>query len=253
MDINEVSNKKIHRHPWELSRTRCLMEEWKPYFDAIGEKADYIDIGAGDMFFDKYLMHHYKSYTLKAVDIGYGTDKVDLVKHSSKRVQLFTDLKEIGECHADFALMLDSLEYMPDEADYIFQLSEKVRRGGYLFFAMPAYQFLFSQHDVNVKTLRRYSKKEFEEIIDHVPGVSIVKERYFYSSLFFVRLMQKYLVRDIDPEKKVTTAWKWKANSVPTKMVTEALNMDYDFNKAISKIGLSLPGLSLMAVCKKED
>lgn len=253
MDINEVSGKKINRHPWELSRTISLFNEWKPYFDMIGERSRYIDIGAGDMFFDKFLMHYYREYELHAVDIGYDTSKINYIKTKSKNVNLYSSIEDLDVKDADFALMLDSIEYMPNESSYISDLAKKIKAGGYIFFAMPAYQFLFSQHDINVKLLRRYSYKEFKRIIDDVDDIEIVDAHYFYFSLFLIRLIQKFLIRNIDPDIKVTTGWRWKRKNIITRVTVGTMNLDYAIGKRFSNVGINIPGLSLMAICKKKD
>ena len=63
MDINETSKKMKSRHPWELSRTKCVLKSMDSYLTDIhrnGEKKRYLNIGAGDMYFDRALMKKWK-------------------------------------------------------------------------------------------------------------------------------------------------------------------------------------------------
>ena len=77
MDYNEIKLGMVNRHPWELSRTRMLLGEWKKFLDRIQDKGvkdlKYVNIGAGDMFFDDALMDRYANVELYADDLGYDT------------------------------------------------------------------------------------------------------------------------------------------------------------------------------------
>ena len=146
---------------------------------------------------------------------------------------------------------MDSLEYMPDDSQYLCKLANKIKNGGYIFLTLPSFQFLRSEHDENVGNLRRYSESSVKNMINKCNGeLKIVKMHYFYFSLLVVRVLQKVLHIPIDPEHKVTTGWKFDRNSIITRLVIRILIIDYHFCK-LSK-GM-VPGLSLMVALKKED
>ena len=60
-----------NRHPWELSRTRKVLEVFGEYLDRGHRKKgrSYVNVGAGDLFFDKFLLKRYKKDTACAVDL----------------------------------------------------------------------------------------------------------------------------------------------------------------------------------------
>lgn len=244
MDINEVTGKKIHRHPWELSRTGSLIRELEQY---IGEARSYINVGAGDLFFDRVLLRRLPRTEVFAVDIGY-RDLTD----ENERIHRFNRLEDVSD-QADCALMMDSLEYMEDDENYVRQLSECVRPDGYLIFTLPAFSFLFSEHDVIVKNLRRYDRGDFHALLKKVGGLSIVREHYFYTSLFLVRLMQKLLRLRIDPEHKVTTGWPYARKHPVTVLVQAILDLDYMIHRYLGTHNILLPGLSLLVICRKDE
>lgn len=250
MDINETSKKMKSRHPWELSRTKCVLQSMDPYMKDIhktGETKRYLNIGAGDMYFDRALMRKWKNDALYAVDIGYaGPEK------KGRRVQKYNYLEEIKENDFDYALMMDSLEYMKDEVEYVKKLCSRLKRGGMIFFTVPAFPKLFSEHDVIVKLLRRYDRKSFARIIDEIPEIEMVEEHFFYFSLLCVRCLQKWLHLPIDPKHKVTTGWKFDEKGPVTKLVTGFLDLDYRICAFLNKHGIWLPGLSLFIVCRKK-
>ena len=66
MDLIETSNNS-NRHPWELSRTRCLINEIKKSHS----NGDILDIGSGDMYFDKELLkNNVNINSLRGIDIN---------------------------------------------------------------------------------------------------------------------------------------------------------------------------------------
>lgn len=242
MDINEVTGKKINRHPWELSRTGCVIRELLPY---IGDARSYINVGSGDLFFDHVLLRQLPALEVHAIDIGYQ----DLTARG-KREHLYRALEEVAQ-PVDFALMMDSLEYMEDDLAYIQDLSSHVRPDGYLIFTLPAFSFLFSEHDVIVKNLRRYDRKPFHALLRDAGGLTVVQEHFFYASLFLVRLTQKLLKLQIDPEHKVTTGWNYRRRHPITLLVQAVLDLDYTVHRLLAQRGILLPGLSLLVVCRK--
>lgn len=251
MDLRERHGEGIgvtYRHPWELSRTKKALQVFGQYLDRAraGKKRNYVNIGAGDLYFDNVLLKRYKKDTAYAVDLEYDDSVPDY-----PRIQKFHYLEEVPD-GMDYGIMMDSLEYMEDDAAYVRTLSGKVKRGGYLFFTLPAFPSLFSEHDRIVKNLRRYDRRGFERLIASVPGLEIVESHYFYTSLFLVRLLQVRLKLSIDKEKKVTSHWKYSEGNLMTRCIVGILNADFGVNRMLAKAGITLPGLSLLVVCRKK-
>ena len=251
MDINETGKELKSRHPWELSRTKCMLEVISRYLFVIHDDDKgkrYINVGAGDLYFDHVLLEEYKKDIVYAVDIGYQHGEESIQQREKK----FRYLEEIEESDFDYAIMMDSLEYMEDDAEYVKRLGDVVKENGYLFFTLPAFQKLYSEHDVIVKNLRRYDRKSFGKIIGGISELEVVEAHYFYFSLLCVRWIQKTLHMRIDPEHKVTTGWKLGEKSLLTKLVTGCLNLDFVIVRILSRIKIFLPGLSLLVVCRKK-
>lgn len=248
MDLNEIKEEVVNRHPWELSRTRCITKKFSKYIDRLDCQDVYLNAGAGDLFFDKKLLEKYKSSRVHAVDIAYKDRKSD-----DKRIRRYHYLEEVREEWVDYAVMMDSLEYMEDDVEYIRKMVRKIRNGGYFFFTLPAFPVLFSDYDIIVKNLRRYDRKTFSSVLDKIAELQKVEEHYFYSSLFVVRFMQKMLHLPIDPEHKCTAGWKYAEDHIVTRFFTNCLNLDFLLNALLNKIGIRLPGLSLLVICKKWD
>lgn len=249
MDLSETQGEVLNRHPWELSRTRCVMSSFSPYLDRLKKQKGYkryINAGAGDLYFDKALLRKYKKTKVYAIDIAYkDTDSQDA------RIQKYHYLEEIEQEGVDYAIMMDSLEYMEDDVAYIRKMASKIRKGGYFFFTLPAYPVLFSDYDINIRNLRRYSSKSFAEVLSKVPELEKIEEHNFYLSLFMVRGIQKLLHLPIDPNHNFTANWKYPKNHALTMVLTGILDLDYIVCKFLSRIGIKLPGLSMLVICKK--
>lgn len=251
MDLREVSNENIERHPWELSRTRKIMDVCKTALASLHTKGDLkiANIGAGDTYFDQCYLSEFPSDFIYAVDTGYDNLDADV-----PNIQKVHDLSSVSvEDKLDAIFMMDSLEYMPDDAAYLKNILEKVRPGGKLIFTLPAYQFLFSDHDVHVENLRRYSVSSFQKITSQVPTLRILDFHYFYFSLFCVRFLKKILHIPIDKDQKITAAWKYGRKNIITVFLTACLNADYWVCKQLHFLRIFIPGLSLVVVCEKSE
>ena len=246
MDLSETKQKVINRHPWELSRTKCTLKEFSKYLGNTREEAVYINAGAGDLYFDKVLLKRYKNHRVHAIDLAY-----ENTNSNNDRIKKYHYFEEIPLESIDYAIMMDSLEYMEDDVEYVRKMSNKIRKGGYFFFTLPAFPILFSDYDINIKNLRRYSIKSFDSVLDKVKELEKIEEYYFYSSLFLVRFIQKILRLPIDPDHKFTANWKYSKNSLITRFFVACLNLDFTINRLFSKIGIRFPGLSMLVICKK--
>lgn len=250
MDLRERTgegNGIANRHPWELSRTGKVLKVFGKYLDGMkaGTGRKYVNVGAGDLYFDNVLLKKYKKHAAYAVDLEYDESVPDY-----PRIKKFHYLEEVPD-GLDYGIMMDSLEYMPNDTAYVRDLSRKIKAGGYLFFTLPAIPSIFSEHDRIVKNLRRYDRKSFGRLIASVPELKIVESQYFYTSLFFVRYLQVHLKLRIDKQRKVTSHWKYSEKSLITKCLVGILNADFEINRALSRMGITMPGLSLLVVCRK--
>ncbi|MCM1542278.1 MAG: class I SAM-dependent methyltransferase [Blautia sp.] len=249
MDLNETTEEVLYRHPWELSRTQCIIQVLSRYIDQLGERskcASYINVGAGDLYFDQALLEKYPQNQVYAVDTAYKD-----MDSEDARIHKHHYLEEVDVDAVDYAVMMDSLEYMEDDAAYVRSVARKIRKGGFFFLTLPAYPFLFSDHDKNVNNLRRYSRKSFAELLQKVPELEKIEDHRFYTSLFMVRLTQKLLHLPIDPEHKVTAYWQYPRNHFFTFVPAACLTLDFKCNRTLSKAGIRIPGLSMLVVCRR--
>ncbi len=232
MDLIEVSENQ-NRHPWELSRTHCILKELKK----LKINGNVLDIGCGDSYFDRRLIAENPNLTVYGIDINLKEEIHEGNLHA------LNDLAHLPDMKFDFVLMMDVLEHIEDDGSYLKMISDKfVYGGGDIFLTVPAFQSLYSLHDEQLKHFRRYNHGQLKNVIMQC-GLKEEKWSYFYFSLVFARLLTKNKTENL-------SQWQKEEGSFATRFVTWVLNTDFALCTALSKIGLHLPGLSLMAVCK---
>ncbi|MBC7326540.1 class I SAM-dependent methyltransferase [bacterium] len=98
----------------------------------------------------------------------------------------------------DLVLALDLLEHLPDDVKGLKEMYRVLKKGGTLLVTVPAYKFLWSEHDEALCHFRRYSKGEIAGKMEGV-GFSIKFISYAIVFSFFpivlFRLLQKVLKR----------------------------------------------------------
>lgn len=243
MDLLETKTHN-NRHPWELSRREIL-------FDVVsGESLGIIaDIGAGDRFFIEELVKR-RGGLAYCCDLNYNEDDLDKSTSSLKIVQNIDDIPD-GEI--DTVFLLDVLEHIDDDSHFFTKVLTKVKKTGKIVITVPAFQFLFGEHDLFLHHFRRYSRDELQNTISS-ESVEIEKLHYFYSSLFLLKSMKKIMEKfGIKPAyKNEVSSWKYDENHLLTKTLVKLLNIDFHLNHFLfSQFKISFPGLSLCAVIKK--
>jgi hypothetical protein len=245
MDLTEMTGNE-NRHPWELSRARCILNVIKKYrLDSVA------DIGAGDMFFTLRLKP-FVSGELYAVDSGYGG------RHETTGgIRCLNDISGLPELGGRCGLILmDVLEHVKEDGAFLKGALDKIPVGGFAFITVPAFRFLFSAHDAFLKHYRRYDRKRLLALTGAYMGAAgenlrVVECRYFYATLFFARLAGLPFQNRGKNAQTGVGAWRLGPKHPVTRLICAALNIDFRVCGFLAKMRIYLPGLSLLAVCEK--
>ncbi|NSW56318.1 MAG: class I SAM-dependent methyltransferase [Armatimonadetes bacterium] len=95
---------------------------------------------------------------------------------------------------ADVVLGCDLLEHMENDAAGLAEMVRVARPGGVIIITVPAYQWLWSEHDEAISHLRRYSASDIRRIVE-ANGAHLVKLTYAVSLVFPIVVVFRILSR----------------------------------------------------------
>lgn len=242
MDLIEAQENGGNRHPWEISRARCVISLLKGSF-----LPPAADIGSGDMYFTRLLAEKFSGGVV-ALDINY--------KSSSREGNIVRcrDLNEIQAGSLGLITMLDVLEHVEDELSFLRTAGEKLRPGGTILLTVPAHNYLFSEHDVFLKHIRRYDKKSLARVLS-AAGLKTEAVSYFFLIPYLARLLQIFL-KHLGVRGCVTKGaggWNYGLTHPLTRLLAALLEADFHLGRIFAKFGLDLPGLSIFSICTKRS
>lgn len=225
-----------NQHPWYQSRSECVLSVIKKI-----KPQNLADIGSSDMFLTKKLKN-FVAGNLYAVDLIFSEDGV--VEDGIKCLRY---IKDLPDNEIDCVTLMDVLEHIDDDVSFYKEAISKLKSGGTVLVTVPAFQFLFSAHDERARHKRRYNRKQLLTLLKQ-DGIEVEYCHYFYTSLFKMRLLGSLRKKKYGGD---SNNWKYPESHPLTVFFKLLLNFDFWLNKIFNKIGIRFPGLSLIAVCRK--
>lgn len=147
----------------------------------------------------------------------------------------------------DLVLALDVLEHIRDDMETLRRVRKMLKPGGHFFVTVPAYKFLWSNHDEALHHARRYHSVEIRQKLKDT-GYELKKSTHFVAALFFpiatVRLLSNFIRR-----KAYAESHYFKVPKFVNTFFSKLLEFEA---KLIRKIYLPI-GTTLAAVGKKDD
>lgn len=137
-----------------------------------------LDVGAGSGFFSRHLLERTPAESALCVDIGYAEDRDDNVAGKPVRYR-----RDIGPTDCDLVLMMDVLEHVDDDRGLVRHYADKVPNGAHFLVTVPAFEFLWSGHDVFLEHKRRYRLPGIEAALRDA-GLEIVRGSYYFGLVF---------------------------------------------------------------------
>lgn len=104
-------------------------------------------------------------------------------KHEYKKVYATSD-EALGVNKYSLIALFDVIEHIEDDAIFLSRLRDNLEDGGGVIVTVPAYQWLWSAHDIAHHHFRRYSKKQINVLIEK-NGFNVTYINYWNMFLSF--------------------------------------------------------------------
>jgi SAM-dependent methyltransferase len=143
----------------------------------------------------------------------------------------------------DLICMLDVLEHIDDDLKTLQEISKRLNSNGKLLLTVPAYEFLWSEHDITLAHKRRYRKKQLIQLVKRA-GLDSVYSTYFNTFLFPVIAVTRFLNKALGKKGGTDV-------NMPSNFRNVLLTKIFSSEKLLIP-RISLPfGVSILLVAKK--
>lgn len=174
MDLKEeeILGDQVRSHWYYRAKAAALLRD-------LGGRTpvEILDVGAGSGFFSRRLLEAGAARAV-CVDTGYPHDRDET--WAGKPIAF---RRAIAGCDADLVLAMDVIEHVPDEAALMRPYIDLVKPGTRFIVSVPAFQFLWSAHDVFLEHYRRYTLASLERAMNAC-GLNVDWSHYYYGGVF---------------------------------------------------------------------
>jgi hypothetical protein len=257
MDLAEAGARgfaPMPRHPWERARlalvSRLIRQHAPPADDDV-----VIDVGCGDTFVVESLARRYARTRFFAVDNAFTPELIAAFRQriTAQNVTLLSSLDDVPRDRpASLILLMDVLEHVSDDRAMLRALTEDAVTGpGTRFLVtVPAYPMLFSSHDRFLGHFRRYTGAAFDGLLAGAGLVPVIVGRIFTTllPLRVARVVAERLGHGDAPAASELTAWRGSETMAQT--LAWVLEWDGRVALALLALGIRVPGLSHVAICR---
>ncbi|RBP51491.1 class I SAM-dependent methyltransferase [Arenicella xantha] len=147
----------------------------------------------------------------------------------------------------DGVFLLDVVEHIQDDLAALKAVQKFIRKDGVLVTTVPAYQWLWSAHDVANHHCRRYTLPDYRRLLENA-GYQVQYASYFNSVLFPLAVVERVSSRLKGAIDNVDTGL-----SIPVGVINSTLKALFGLERLWAGI-LNIPfGLSMVVVATKKD
>ena len=196
----------------------------------------------------------------KILDIGSGTGQdlriinkfgntyvVDIEQKSLDMIpnEIVVEKKLSDICNIDYpdnffdiVVLFDVLEHIKDDKKAVQEIYRVLKPNGIFIFTVPAFSFLYSNHDKNLGHFRRYNKKKIKALLNN----------NFYFKEFNFWLFSLFLPASI--QRLLNLNFVNSGKNFP-KLINKFFVKILNFENWLIEHGLKFPmGLSIYGICK---
>ena len=237
-DTYEAMAKHEDSHWWYVARREILATVIKTF--NLPENAQILEAGAGTGGNTKMLKQFGQVTVLEPNENAqkYLQEKTGL----PVIVCSLPDITPLAEKKFDLIVLFDVLEHIENDVEALESLKKLLTPEGKIFITVPAFPFLWGEHDKVHYHFRRYVKPTLNQVCSQA-NMNIIQMGYFNTFLFpviaAIRLLQKTLGKGGTDQDKI-----------PSPFVNKILCIIFSAEKAFVKRGGFPFGVSLFSVIK---
>ncbi len=182
MDLKELESGVDPKVHWYYQSKKVpLFRYFEKVAKANEQKLTVIDFGSGSGFFAYELYEKYPEYIEEVllIDIGYSQEEMAATASSKVRKLHFIP----DGLENSIVIMMDVLEHIEDDYGILAEIKSKLGKNAYYFITVPAFQSVWSSHDVYLGHYRRYTIPMLQKLLESVDAK--IKSRYYiYAAIF---------------------------------------------------------------------
>jgi 2-polyprenyl-3-methyl-5-hydroxy-6-metoxy-1,4-benzoquinol methylase len=258
VDLKELSDRSLPRHPWEVARGRFFVGALHRS-GVLASCRRVLDAGAGDGYVAQLLQEKLPvDASIVCFDAHYTHAFLEGVTRGPAGTGgRLTFVREEPDERFDLLLLLDVIEHVPDDRAFVAGMIERrLAPGGAVLVSVPTWPSLYTRHDVALGHFRRYRRAELRRVLE-AAGLHLIGEGNLFHSLLPVRALEKLAevarrVRSRPQGPGFAEAYEgmgvggWNRGALLTGMLVRWLEAD---NELVPKLPWRLPGLSAWALC----
>lgn len=173
-----------------------------------------VDVGAGSGFFSLAIAEELSDATVTCVDPHYPD-------HALREDGPIRFVRTMSDPSADLYLFIDVLEHVDDDLALLLDYVRAAPEGALVVISVPAFQSLWSGHDVFLEHRRRYRLREVEDLAQKA-GLRVRNSRYLFGSIFPVA----WLLRRVKRSREAKSDMKASSPAV-NRVLTRLLTMEH--------------------------
>lgn len=180
MDLKELENGVDPQTHWYYQSKKIPLIQWAHGLAKEMGPFSVMDIGAGSGFFSETLIRELPQAVTGAtlVDTGF-PELISIANNIIRR----KDLPEVF--HNESLILMDVLEHVESEFDFLQSIYSRrnIHYKHPFFITVPAFQSLWSPHDIYLGHYRRYTAQHLRQSLQRA-GWTPTRIYYLYGSLF---------------------------------------------------------------------
>jgi SAM-dependent methyltransferase len=190
MNIAEYAEMyKLESFYWWFVARRQLLESLVESIACDFKKATILDVGCGTGINYSVLAKHGDTFSTDASEEALAFSKS---RGTDGLARSDLELLPFANSTFDIVTALDVLEHVDDDLKALDEILRVTAKRGVLVITVPAYGFLWSEHDEALHHRRRYAASELRNKLTNA-GFEVERISYYITLLFFPILLMRFI------------------------------------------------------------